>query len=163
MPDDKKVHARAGYFVKPSLCKWIVFAQNNAGPFEIGETLCSGIDTVMQKAFREKIKLSSLDDVKSQNVDLIVIPEIVNFNDINLYRNPGFGKSSLVVKIKWTVQDKEKDILFVQTITGEVEGTAHSRWGLQELMEKGLQDHFQKALESLLAQDWDSLLKEAKK
>jgi hypothetical protein len=160
-PQDKKIPVRAGYYVNPKLCKWKVFSllSSNAGTFDVGETLCAGVDYVINDCFQETVKLVALDNLESQNINVIIIPDIATPNSISLNRNALGSKGDVVVKLKWSIADSKNNILSVQTITGEATGSCFSMFGCRDLMEKGLQDHFQKALESLLAKDWNLLLK----
>ena len=160
---EKKIPVRAGYYVNPYLCKWIAVPLGDTKGTRVGETLCNGIDSLMQAAFVGAIKLPSLDKLESENVQLIIIPEIIESSDISIYR-PYWslsGKCNSVVKLKWLVQDKEKNILFVQTITGKAEG--YGPFDFRPILYKGIQDHFQKVLETFMALNWDQMLEDQSK
>lgn len=158
-PSDKKIPLKAGYYVKENLCKWIAIGLGDAQWIHIGETLCNGVDSLMRAGFIEVVKLPSLDNLESKDINVIVIPDLNNWNDISIYRHPWPpGKCNSVVKLKWSVQDKKNNILFVRTVTGEADGSCSFK--LTPTMEEGIQDHFHKVLEALLAQNWDQMLEE---
>jgi|WetSurSiteA1Bulk_404760.scaffolds.fasta_scaffold33017_1 hypothetical protein len=161
-PSNKKITLKAGYYVKEHICKGVAIGLGDAPGIHIGETLCNGVDSLMKAAFVEVVKLPSLDNLESKDIEVIVIPDFINWSDISIYRHPWPpSKCNAVVKLKWSVQDKKNNILFLQTVIGEADGSCAFK--LTPIMEKGIQDHFQKVLEALLVQAWDQMLKEQDK
>jgi hypothetical protein len=176
VPKEKKIPLRVGYYVEPNLSKLKYLKKTLGGEANllIGETMCNGIEAVVSASFEDVIKLSSLDiDLTSQKIKAVVIPEIISI-DMNIPLTtasasiPAFGLSSLlmkgedvqaIVKMKWTITDTEKNILYVKTITGEGHNFCKTVWCRRDVMELAIQDQFQKALESILTQEWAKPIK----
>lgn len=169
VPKEKKIPIRVGYYLQPGLSdlkysKKTLFARTD---LLIGETMCNGIEAVLSASFEDVIKLSSLDiDLTSQKIKAVVIPEIISI-DMNipftgspliLFGLPYFLMNGedvqAIVKMKWTITDTEKNILYVKTIIGEARNFCRTKGCKRDVMELAIKDQFQKAIESILTKEW---------
>lgn len=161
-PIKDKIPIRVGYYLQPEYCNLRYFKMTLGGSTNlfIGETMCNGIETMLRTAFRDVVKLSSIDaDMKSQMIKAVVIPEIIAI-DINIPAMTTKDETTLI-KMKWTIIDAEKNILWTDTITGEAHKFCMTTYCRRGMMEVAIQDQFQKAFESVLKQEWwESVKKE---
>lgn len=170
--DNKKIPIKVGYYLAPkltdvryskkagSLLVWsspLLLATTTASSIKVGETLCNGVQTVLQAAFDEVIKIPSMDtDLKSQNIKAVVIPELL-FLDINVPMMSSRDEAA-IVKMKWTVEDADKNILYVKEITSEVHEFCYVDSCRKKLLHRAIQDHFQKAYDSIIQQKcWEAV------
>ena len=155
----KTIPLTVGLYAKADLKKY-KFVKREPYEFRplyisIGDAIKSGIDKVSNIAFKEVKTLNSIDDGKSSSdIQAIVIPEIVGSDLILTGRN-----YSCLVKMKWTVLDKNGKELFLKTILGEgISGIGYTRWGSEEnlnkCMKSAVEDCFQKTYNSIIHIDW---------
>ena len=114
--------------------------------------MSNGVETVLREAFEEAVNLPSKDiNLASEKFKAIVVPELIK---IDMYLpSSGFGARA-IIKMKWTIFDNEKNILYVNEITGEAKKSCMMIWCRREMMELAIQEQFQKALEDILKQEW---------
>jgi len=152
----EKIPLRVGYYIQPEYCAWIWRADPPyIYSYFFGETICNGVETMLVTAFRDVVRLSSVNtDLKSQNINALVAPEILQV-DINTNRNTVF------IKMKWTIRDDDNNILWADTITGSAHEICMAKWCRIRIVESAFQEQFQKAFESVLRQEWwQSVMKE---
>jgi hypothetical protein len=177
--DTKEIHKipfRAGLYISPDFLNYTYKKSAETGDgrkfvttaCEVGEFLRNGSERLVRNIFQEAIILSSKDDAKTQNVDVVLSPEIQSVDVVKpLLTGGGWPLPEPHIKAlfitKWTVTDQNGIVKWVGTYEGEGKvGTGSSLllyWftgGKKscECVQLAIEDQFGKALEGITSSNW---------
>ena len=167
-----KIPMCVGYYLSDPLCTFKIQKgpyKNQTFYFYFGESFCFGIDKMLNSIFSNAILLDSLGSSgKNQKIEAIVLPEISSGNI--LLPMTKFKDIEMLIRIKYTVIDNNKNVLWIDDIQGE--GITHwnkkfllSSWNpplmiyraitqqksdMVKCMRLTLEDHFKNAYSSFI-------------
>jgi hypothetical protein len=115
--------------------------------YKIGEALSNGANEILNKAFRETVILDQEENAASKNVDVVVIPEI----DSITAKSFNFATA----RIKWTIRDLNKKVLYLNTFVGEGKGEGFRGPTIMEsAYTHAIEDQFNKAFFGITKNKW---------
>ena len=157
----EKIPFRVGLYIDPELMNFSMRSRYISGIIYMGEALSKGAENIVSKAFKEAVNIYTKDpELISKGLDVLVlvIPEI---DKIYVFgEEGGLGSyTTVIVKIKWSIKDKNGKILYMNTFTGEEKyrrpNTIFSMFPrLCEGSTKATEDHFTKAFIGITSTNW---------
>ena len=163
----EKIHLRVGLYLDPQFTNCIVvppWGTNFYRRIEMGEALSKGSEYILNRSFKEVVTIYTMDaKLIPKGLDALVIPEIDR-----IYENaqdPFKKHSAVTAKIKWTIIDMNKKVLYKNTFIGEAK---YKFWPLAAHPEeipagytRAVEDQFRKAYIGITTTKWwESLKKE---
>jgi len=160
----EKIPFRVGLYIDPELMNYSMRSRYIPGIIHLGESLSKGAENIVSKAFKETVIIYTKDpELIPKGLDALVIPEI---DKIYVFgEEGGIGSyTTVIVKIKWSIIDKNGKILYINTFTGEEKyrrpTTIFSMFPrLCEGSTKATEDHFTKAFIGITSTNWWGAIK----
>ena len=150
----KKIPLRVGLYMSPEFINYEYVSYKSIHP--LGKILKEGSREVVSKAFEQSINLSSLDEAGAQNVDVVILPELEVVDVLTEVKL--VGRTKILVSVKWTIQNPEGNIIWVDTFKGQSEVGTGTVWTIDKNRSRGLQsaveEQFGNALQGILSSTW---------
>ena len=162
--EEGKIPLRAGLYLDPKFLNYVKDPGiNYFYKVDMGEALSKGTQYIVEKAFKEVIVVYTLDiELIPKGLDVLVMPEIdkiYEFGEENIRKKSG----TATVRIKWTITDMNRKILYTNIFTGEA---IYKKWPLAAHPEenpegyaRALDDQFTKAYLAITSSNWWESLK----
>ena len=160
--EEGKIPLRAGLYLDPKLRNY------SSGIIHMGEALSNGAQNIIFSAFKDVVIIYTMDpELIPKGLDALVIAEI----DGGYFKETSEGTVNLewtiIVKIKWTIQDTNGKTLYLNTFMGESKFRQVPRWSFFrkrcEAYTKAIEEQFTKAYIGITSANWwESIKKETK-
>jgi hypothetical protein len=156
--EKEKIPLRVGLYLDPKSMNYSKIVPpdypNLKGIIHMGEALSKGAETVIGSAFKEVVNIYTKDrELIPKGLDALVIPEIEKIYDTVKTRHP-----EAIVSIKWSIQDINGRILYMNTFTGDVKfkfaAFVSPFERLCEAYTKAIEDQFAKAYIGITSTNW---------
>ena len=160
--DTQKIPLRGGLYLDPKMMNYTKETEAVAGKLilHMGEALSEGAENIMKRAFQGIVIIYTKDlELIPKGLDVLVIPEIERIHD-----DPTGGiHIPMLVKIKWTVQDINGKIYYMNAFTGE----AKTKYGTTltlvdrkcEAYRIAIEEQFSKAYIGITSVNWWASIK----
>jgi hypothetical protein len=176
VPTANKIPIRIGLYKPLDVCQHEIIKgrRDHRTVYQFGDAICNGIERILSGIFNEVVALESIDsDVSKYGVKAIVVPEIVLSNV--LLGGTKFQDFEVLIRIKYTVTDNNKKILWMDTFQGEGRikqdksfiyksgflpplmiylCITQEKRDMLKGMQLALEDHFRNALVGMLSSRW---------
>ena len=154
----KKIPMRVGIFIPPTI-KNHSFSNYHGGlailNISLGDAMNAGAEMALRKVFSDVVIIDE-DEMGFANkgLDAIISPEIVeNYFEVKIGNN-----YSCNVTAKWTVIDSSRQMIYMNTISGEGNVRKFISYNKKKLVEDcmtfALEDHYSKLLSHILSIPW---------
>jgi len=160
--ETEKIPLRAGLYLDPKLMN---YTKETLGPvsglyLHMGKALSEGAENITKKAFKETIVIYTKDlELIPKGLDVIIIPEIERIYDDPTRRLPH------LVKIKWTIQDINGKIYYMNAFSGEFKSKRGNTFTMidkiSEAYEIAIAEQFSKAYIGMTSANWWESIKKS--
>lgn len=164
--DTEKIPLRGGLYLDPKMMNYMKETQGPTAKLilHMGAALSEGAGNIMKKAFKETVVIYTKDkELIPQGLDVLIIPEIERIHD-----EPKAGiHIPMLVKIKWTIQDINGKIYYMNAFTGEAKTKYGNTFTLIDRIcdayQIAIEEQFSKAYIGITSANWwESIKKETK-
>ena len=164
----EKIPLRAGIYLNQEFRNFVKTNRIGDVVIYMGESLSKGAEEIVDKAFREVVILHTKDlGLMPKEVQVLILPEIEKIYGGVQGEIVAGWKDIVLVRIKWTIMDRNGKILYMNTFASEAEykrkqftsGSTRVTW-ICEAYAKAIENNLQEAFVSITSTRWWHSIKE---
>ena len=147
--NSQQMDARIGLWLSEEWrnAKWQKETGSNTATIPLGDTLVVNAEDLAKHLFLTVTNVDSEDISERQDLDAVLIPEMVVIEIA--YPVWNFSKSTFSIKVEWTMKDRQGQIIWAETITGEARGYSTTHGEYEESLHKMLESLFKNSYDAL--------------